>query len=663
MVRRREYAPQDFAWTQWNAEQIRAMVPEILARKKERYAAIKAIPDGERTFENTIYAIESAHDAVRFQINAIHFLMNVSPDKAVRETAQEAIETLEKEFVDVEYDEGMYRAVRAYADKQAPLEGADKKLFDDMFRDYRRMGFELAPEKQEKLKENLKKIAELSNRFSTNINKWQDHIAVTRHELDGLPERYISGLKKDENENYKVTLAYPDIGPFMKHAHNAAKRKELLEKEYQKGGAENTRILKEVLLLRDENAKLLGYGNHADFQTEVRMAKNAETVAGFLDDLTKNLKEGVQKELAELRDIKRKITGDKESEVENYDVPYLSERLRQERFSVDSEKVREYFPFEIVKQGMFSIYEKLFSVKFERMSGIPAWHEDVEAYGVSDANGSITGYFMLDLYPRENKYGHAAVFDVMAGRKTSYAGEEYVSPLACMVANFPKPNAEHPSLLSHREVDTFFHEFGHVVHDVLTAAPYASQSGTSVARDFVEAPSQMLENWVWHKETLVLLSGHYLNHKEKMPDELLSNLIKTKKHMIAYDTMRQLVFGLLDLSLHTTKVMGEPNLIYHELVREYNGVTIPKESIFPAGFGHMMGYDAGYYGYMWSLVYAADMFTRFEKEGLLNPKTGMEYRQWILEKGSSMEEMDLVRGFLSREPNSEAFLKEIGIRK
>ncbi len=637
------------------------MVPDILARKKERYAGIKAIPDNARNFENTIYAIESAHDAVRFRTHAIYLLMNVSPDKIVREAAQEAIEALEKESIDIEYDEGMYRAVRAYADKGEALLGADKKLFDDMLRDYRRMGFELAPEKREKLKENLKKIAELSNRFSTNINKWQDYIAVTREELDGLPERYIGGLKKDESGKYKVTLEYPDIGPFMKHAHNAAKRKELLEKEYQKGGAENMRVLKEVLLLRDENAKLLGYEHHADFQTEVRMAKNARTVAGFLDNLAKKLKEGARKELAELGDIKRKITGGKESEVENYDIPYLSERLRQERFSVDSEKVREYFPFEVVKRGMFLMYEKLFSVKFERMSGIPVWHEDVEAYKVSAMDGAPVGYFMFDLYPRENKYGHAAVFDVAAGRMASYASEAYIPPLACMVANFPKPSAEHPSLLSHREVETFFHEFGHVAHDILTAAPYASQSGTSVARDFVEAPSQMLEHWAWNKETLALLSGHYLNHEEKLPNELLENLIKTKRHMIAYDTMRQIVFGLLDMALHTTQAAGEPNLLYNELVREYNGITLPTESIFPAGFGHLMGYDAGYYGYLWSKVYAADMFTRFEKEGLLNPEIGRNYRREILEPGSSRDEMESVRAFLGRESNNEAFLKEIGV--
>ena len=438
-------------------------------------------------------------------------------------------------------------------------------------------------------------------------------------------------------------------------------RKELQDKNLRKGGKKNEEILSEVLALRHENAQLLGYKNHAAFVLETKMAKNPETVNAFLADLNARIKPLREKEMEELAQWKQRVTGDKNARIEYYDYYWAIEQLKKERLQIDTEKVREYFPFETVKNGMFAVYQKLFSVVFTRVHGIPVWHEDVEIYRVDNTDGTLVGYFMLDLYPRANKYRHACMMGLVSGYETTYRGTEYRTPLAVMIANFPKPTKNNPSLLSIQDVETFFHEFGHVIHGVLTSARYASQAGTSVAHDFVEVPSQMLENWVLDKEMLAFISGHYLDASKKLPIESVNGLLETKKYMMGCCSARQLVFGLLDMALHAGKFEGDPNVMYTSLMRECLGITVPKDNLFTSGFGHLMGYDAGYYGYMWSKVYSADMFTRFQKEGLLNPQTGMDYRKWILEKGSSRQELDLLKGFLGREPNNEAFLKDIGL--
>jgi thimet oligopeptidase len=659
-MRRPEYTPQDFAWTQWIPEEISAVADRVLVHKKEAYEKVKRVPAKERTFENTVYAVEASHHAL-VDVHRLVLLMNVSPSSAVRDAAKNAVERIEKELVDIEYDEGVYEAVREYEDKDEALLGEDAKLLADIIRDYRRMGFDLPTDRRENLKDNLKKLSSLSSEFSRNINEYQDRIEVTLEELGGLPEHYVNNLKRTEEGRYIVTLDYPELFPFMENAKSATKRRELSVKNLRKGGERNMEILKEVVRLRDENAKLLGYANHAEFRLEVKMAKTTDTVFDFIYDLTRRLKKGISQEMKELREFKKKLENDPKAEVYHYDVAYLINQLKKEKFLVDDEKVREYFPLETVKQGTFSIYSELFSVRFRKLSGFTLWHEDVELYAVEEQSGDILSYFMMDLYPREGKYGHAAAFNIVTGHQESLRSETYVTPLACMVANFPKPSAEHPSLLSHHEVQTFFHEFGHIMHEVLTKAKYMSQAGFSVAWDFVEAPSQMLENWVWDKEMLGILSGHYRTG-EKLPEEMLENMLKAKNHMVAYMTMRQMVFALFDMELHVLGVKGELNEEYGQRVAEYLGVRLPDEHLFLAGFGHLMGYDAGYYGYMWSKVYSSDMFTRFKKEGLLNAQTGREYRQWILEKGSSIEEMDLVEGFLGRKPSNEAFLEEIGLK-
>lgn len=654
-MKRKRYAKADFAWVKWGERDFRRIAASIIRRKKKSYAAIRAIPEHTRSFKNTVYALEASDDRSSDEMSRIGLLKEVSPNPSVRAAAAKIIEELQKKYVEIEYDPRMYTALKEYAKKKEKLHDPEKLLFEDMMKGYARMGFDLPKSKLAKLKKNIKMLGKLGLQFDRSLNEYKDHILVTEAELDGLPQSYRANLKK-VGEKYKVTLAYPDVFPYMAGAHDEEKRRRLLEKFVRKGGYKNIGILKKMFILRAENARMLGYKTHADYQTELRMAKSAKNVWNFIKDLERRTKKRTAQDLAMLKADKRRRTGNPKAVLGAHDIAYLFKQIRKERFDIDSDVVKEYFPFEHVKRATLNAYQKLLGVIFKRRSDVRLWHPEVQMYDVYDSSGYYLSTFILDLYPREGKYGHACASEITYGRQE---GSIYQAPLAAMIANFPKPSAANPSLMSHGEVETFFHEFGHIMHFTLTKARYRAQAGFNVAMDFVEAPSQMLENWVWDAGMLVRLSKHYKTGRS-MPKDLIKRIIEARLFGEAWSVRSQLVLASLDLIIHT-KGSKDPVALYAELDKKLMGITPPKRQLWIAGFGHIAhGYDAGYYGYLWSRVYAEDMFSRFAKGGVLNPKIGRDYRRWILEKGSSEEEIDLVRGFLKRKPNNRAFLKSIG---
>jgi len=655
-MERKRYTKIDFKWVKWNATDFERVAADNIRRKKELYAKIRAIPASERTFENTVYALETSDDQMSDETNRIGILKEVSTDPKVRVAAGKVLESLQKKLVEIEFDPRMYAALKEYAKKGERLHGPEKLLFEDSMKGYARMGFDLPKIKFAKLKENIKTLGKLGLAFDRNLNEYTDYILVTEAELDGLPQSYRDNLAK-VGEKYKVTLAYPDIFPFMAGAHDEERRQELFEKFVRKGGSKNVAILKKMFRLRTENAHLLGYRTHVDFQTELRMAKSAKNVWRLVNDLERRTKKRAVHDLAMLTADKCRRTGNSKAILGAHDIAYLFKQIRKEKFDIDSDVVKEYFPFEHVKQATLDAYQKLLGVIFKRRFDVKFWHPDVQLYDIYNASSDeYLASFIFDLYPREGKYGHACAFELTYGRQN---GERYQAPIAAMIANFPKPSPTNPSLMSHGEVDTFFHEFGHIMHFTLTTARYKAQAGFNVAMDFVEAPSQMFENWVWNAKMLTNLSKHYKTGRS-MPNNLIKRIIDARLFGEAWGVRSQLVLTKLDLILHT-KSVEDPVALYAELDKKLMGIEPPKRQLWIAGFGHIAhGYDAGYYSYLWSKVYADDMFTRFEKEGIVNPKTGRDYRQWILEKGSSMKEMDLVRGFLGREPNNKAFIKSIG---
>ncbi|MEX0917478.1 MAG: M3 family metallopeptidase [Candidatus Paceibacterota bacterium] len=653
MYTRKKLTKKDFVWTSYSAKEVEKLANDLVSVKAERYDAIKAIPKEERTFENTIEAVEYSSQGLPEKGSRIHLLSQVHPKRGTREAARKAEVKISSALIDLEYDVELYRAYREYAERGEVLQGEEKKLFEDMGKGFRQMGFGLPRRDRALLMKKLKRMYELSNIFENRINDWEDSILVTKEELEGLPDSYISNLKKEKNGKYKVTLQYPDLFPFLSGAKSTKKRKELMDKDLQKGGEKNIKILKELLELRKEQAKILGYKSYPDLRVELRTAKNEKNIRSFLSDILKNTRSATEKEMKELERVKG-------APLRYYDLSYYFKQLRKEKFQLDSDLLKEYFPLQSVKGEMLSLFSSLFDVSFAKRKEFPMWHESVELYEVKSKKGETLSYFGLDLYPRKGKYGHAMVAPVQTGQ-LERSGRRYHPALAFMVANFPRPNKKNPSLMSHSEIETLFHEFGHLMHHVLSDAKYPTQSGTSVAWDFVETPSQLFENWAWDETTIRRMSSHYKTGK-KLPERMLRSLIKSRSYGAAYTARRTAVLALTDIELHTKKI-ANPNAFYRSLQKKYTGVALPANHNRLAGFAHIAGgYDSGYYSYLWAEVFAYDLFTRFEKKGKRNKKVGKELRRKVLERGSSAPELSLVADFLGRKPNNKAFLKGIGAR-
>ncbi|HKS90524.1 MAG TPA: M3 family metallopeptidase [Tepidiformaceae bacterium] len=624
-------------------------------------AEIVAIADGDRTFANTMLALEEAGDQLSTVSSAYTFMAYVHSDEAMRAAAHEWEQKLDTYSIGLAFREDLYEATRAFAatDEAKALMGEDARLLDRELRDYRRNGFELPKEQRDHIRELFDRLVALGVDFRKAIDEWDDGIVVGREELAGLPDSYIDGLTTvDEGgeTRYRVSLDYPDIFPFMANAESAERRRELFEKDQRKGGAENVQRLEEAIAVRNEIATLLGYDSWAAYAIEVRMAKTRETVDSFLQDLRGRVAVKAGSDMDGLRDASKEHRGD--GNVEIWDWRFYHNYLMKTRYAVDEFEVAKYFPLQACIDGLFNVEQKLLGVRFEPRPAAPRWHEDVQAFDVYEAaGGEPIARFYMDLFPRPNKYGHAAAFTLRRGRALSDGS--YQKPVSAIVANFTKPTASQPSLLRHSEVVTFFHEFGHIMHQTLTKARRARFSGTATERDFVEAPSQMLEHWVWEPDVLSSFARHY-ETGEALPRELVQAMVAAKNLDSGVMTLRQLLFATLDMAYHSPGFDGDTTKTLRDL-HTISGFPFPEGTHFQSGFGHLFGYDAGYYGYLWSHVFGDDMYTRFEAAGPLDTETGARYRTRILERGGSVDGDELVRSFLGREPNNEAFLRGLGL--
>lgn len=628
-------------------------------RAETALAQIASLPPTARTFDNTPWALDRALAELSDATASDSFLKYVSVSSSVRAAGNEC-ETLLGQFdAETFAREDLYAALKSYAARGERLSGEDARLLERQLRDFRRAGLELPKERRAAVLALRKELVELEARFSRNINEYKDHAAFEPSQLAGLPEDFVARLER-EGGKLKVGLDYPDYFPFMDNARDAGARKILEGKFNNRAMPDNLPILDEVLAKRQEAARLLGYKTHAHFVIETRMAKDPGTVRDFLARLTKRLKPLGLEERETLVALKRVFEGRaSDGRLNAWDWRFYDNQLRKAKYAVDAQKVREYFPADLVTEQMLSVYQTVLGLKFRRVQDAAVWHPEVTLYEIVDAaSGATIAHFYMDLYPREGKYKHAAAFSLISGRDLPAQG--YQRPVSAMVANFDKATPARPSLLTHDEVETFFHEFGHIMHQTLTKARYARFSGTATARDFVEAPSQMLENWVWDAEVLKALSGHYKDRSKKLPKELLDSMLAAKNADSGLIHLRQLLFGSVDLLYHTSPPK-DTTAAYGRLMRDIALIPMSDGAHPQASFGHLMGYDAGYYGYLWSKVYAEDMASVFRREGFLNPMTGRRYRTEILEKGSTRDEMDSLKAFLGREPNEDAFLESIGL--
>ena len=660
-----------FDFTLATPERIRSGVEEAIARCDAILDGVAAI-EGGRTFANTIVPLDEVASLLALASGEHGFLTYVAADATLRDVAIEAEQRLDTYGTTVHFREDIAAAVRAYAetDEARGLDGVDARLLAHTLRDTRRNGFDLDAERRGRVQALKERLVVLGVEFRRNIDEYDDALLVSREGLRGLPESYIERLQTvetAEGPRYRVSLDYPEFYPFLEAAEDESLRRELFLKNHNKAAEVNLPLLAEAIGIRHEIAETLGYASWDAYVIETKMAKTPQTALDFLVDLERQVRVKAERDIEELQAEKRRHLAslgreDPHARLEIWDWRYYQQRVMRERYQVDQFAVAEYFPMDAVLDGLFEVYQRLVGVRFVPVAETLAWHEDVRLYAVQDtASGDHIGHFYMDLHPRPDKYGHAAAFMLKPGRRL--ADGTYGATAAAIVANFTKPSAESPSLLRHSEVETLFHEFGHILHQVMTRSPYNRFSGTNVERDFVEAPSQMLEHWTWEPSVLRGFTRH-VTTGEPLPEALLGQMVAAKNVGSGLHYLRQIFFARLDLAYHDAGASKADIQRQDALAESLHGITgfpFPAGTHFQAGFGHLFGYDAGYYGYLWSQVFGDDMYGRFEGSPAIEAAAGLDYRRTILEAGGTLDGAELVRSFLGREPSSAAFLREIGL--
>lgn len=679
--------------------------------KKLNDDIVAKISNKDATFANVMVPLARDDDQQALQTHILGFYQSVSTDQGLRDASTEAEKLLDDAYIEASMREDVFKLVDVVLNKGEKLDPESQRLLEKDHKGYVRNGLNIpAGPKRDRFKEIKKRLSELGIAFSKNLNEEKGGNWFTAEELKGVPEDVLSLLKK-EGDQYFLTYKYPDLFPSLMYGVNPRTRQTIFIGNENKCN-QNVPLFHETILLRDEAARLLGYPNHAAFRIEDKMAKTPKTVDDFLGDLRSRLSQGGLDEIEKLKQIKKE---DVESRGEKFDGRYFLwdhrfyDRLMGEKdYQLDQQLIAEYFPLGSTIKGMLEIFEHLFGLHFVEILGQDrdtvspsgkgndiVWHDEVQVFSVWDDEGEgsgFVGYLYLDLFPRDGKYSHAANFNLQPGFIQEDGSRRY--PATALVCNFPKPTAKKPSLLKHDEVTTLFHELGHGIHDLVSRTQYSLFHGTSTVRDFVEAPSQMLENWCWTPSQLKSLSKHYStisseyyeawkeaspDHKGKpdgkIPDDLIQKLIKTKNLNGALFNLRQLHFGIFDMTVHEPKdheTLEKMNIAetYNKLRKDISKIEGPEVLGEPytwgngqATFGHLMGgYDAGkplilppppplttthpssfphkytnisegYYGYLSSQVYSTDMFYSVFKKDPMNKTEGRRYRHTVLEKG------------------------------
>lgn len=647
-----DYTPQEIASLEQAASQ----------ELEDSLAALTAVPAQQRTFENTVLALEKAYTQYWFVPKNLSLLAYFHKDASVREAAAVLETQGSKKKAEIFARRDVYRSLKEYAQTNPKLAHEDARLLNKWLERYERAGMSLTDSKLKKyLKLNDERLEKIT-RYNVNLNNYKDELPLTAEQLKGMGETYVKRLEKTKDGKYIVTLKYPDYNPFMANAQDDGARKALQTKFARRGGKENVKLLEDTLVLRRKQAALLGYKQYPDFVLPVRMAKTQDNLRAFLKDLQKQVTPLAQAEMDQYLALKNKTLGTTSKKINGWELGYWANQYKKAFYQVDDEKIKEYFPVQTVINGMFEIFGGIFGLTFEK-ADLPTWHPDVQTWIIKDAaTGQTISYFYMDLYPRDGKYTHAATWSFVD--RFQLPDGQYQIPSVVIAANFSPAANGVPALLGHGEVETLFHEFGHVLQMSLATSKYANLTGDNVAWDYIETHSQLLENWAWQPQVLKKISSHYQTGQQ-IPDELINSMVKSRHAGEATAFLRQNFLGQFDLEAHAKNRRVNTTKLYAKMMKDITGIEMTPDTYPQASFGHIMSltdpYDVGYYVYAWSLVIAQDIFSQFEEQGLFNKELGAKLRTYIYTPGTVYDENEMVEKFLGRPYNNRAFLKSLGV--
>ncbi|PYJ31874.1 MAG: hypothetical protein DME88_13145 [Verrucomicrobia bacterium] len=652
-------------WEQ-TPEAVEASMKDAIAKANAALDQIGAHDLGKVPFKSTVVALDDATYQAGLAANKATIIKETNTNPAMRTAGENAVKAFQEWAVGIDYREDVYKAIKAFADTHPKLTGEDEKLLRETLRDYRRAGLELPPDQRKEVEQLRKELSKLGTDFDTNIVKATAPVMFTKADLDGLPDSFFAspGIKTGDDVYTVMANVTWQFNTVEENATSEATRKQLYVIRETLAKDANVPVLNQMLALRNKIALRLGYKSWDDYQTEVKMAKTGASAEKYISDLVAGSQPKFDSEVAELQKLKAADTNDPNAKIEVWDWRYYSNQRNKQKYAVDKEALRAYFPFQKVLDGMFNIYQNIFGLKFEKIVAPYKWIDDLQLYLVTDsATGEPLGVFYLDMFPREGKFNHFAQFDIISGKLLPDG--KYQRPTVALLCNFPPAAADKPSLLTHQDVETLFHEFGHALHSIVTRAKYGRFAGTHVPGDFVEAPSQMLQNWVWDKKVLDTFAADYRDPSKKIPTEIVKKMNDAKLANAGVLYRRQFAFASLDLALHNQ----HPEDLPYDCVDVSNPILkkvflpIDPNTTFVSYFGHLNGYDAGYYGYAWADAIAADMATVFEKakDGYLDKQAGMKLRREIYEPGDSRDVNVSIKKFLGRKQSIQPFLKKIGI--
>ncbi|HZJ96034.1 MAG TPA: oligopeptidase A [Thiopseudomonas sp.] len=668
---------QDFDLPNYSAirpEHVEPAIDKILADSR---ATIEQLLSNQQqpTWDRLVLPMDELSARLGEAWSPVSHLNAVCNNPELRTAYEACLPKLSEFWTELGQNRALFEAYQSLANSPdaKQLSTAQQTILDNELRDFRLSGIDLPPEQQKRYGEIQKRLSELSSTFSNNLldatQAWTKHI-TDEQDLAGLTDsakQQMAQAAQDKDlDGWLITLEFPSYYAVMTYADDRNLREEVYraystrasDQGPNAGQLDNSPIMEEILDLRVELAKLLGFNNYSELSLSTKMAESTQQVLNFLQDLTQRSKPFAEQDLAELKAFAQEH---QVTDLNSWDVGYFSEKLREQRYSISEEELRAYFPIDKVLSGMFNIVEKLYGVQINELTDFDSWHPDVRLFEITE-NGQHVGRFFFDLYARAHKRGGAW----MDGARDQYRDSkgQLINPIAYLVCNFTPASEGKPALLTHDEVTTLFHEFGHGLHHMLTRIEFAGVSGINgVAWDAVELPSQFMENWCWEPEGLALISGHYQT-QEVLPKALLDRMLAARNFQSGLMMVRQLEFSLFDFELHCSHGDGRSVLDVLNAVREQVAVMVPPSwNRFANSFAHIFagGYAAGYYSYKWAEVLSADAFSRFEEEGVLNPETGRAFRDSILAKGGSQSPMQLFIEFRGREPEIDALLRHSGL--